>query len=78
MSEVPERFSGAVRGCRGGNHTAFSIYVALKRTADDVAGAKSDGKGQRENDAAEQDAEGQLDDGAADFKMVKDHGGGEN
>ena len=35
-------------------------------------------RAEREDDSAEEDAEGEFDDGAADLEVVEDHGGGED
>jgi hypothetical protein len=54
---------------------AGMFSVAFKRTADQIAGAETDGERERENNSAEQDTEGQLDDLAANLEMVEGHGG---
>src|ERR1700681_1418967 len=51
---------------------------ALERAADDLAGAEADGEREGEDDAAEEDAEGELDDVAADSEVVEHHGGGQD
>jgi hypothetical protein len=54
------------------------VGAAFERPADDVAGAETDGESKGEDDAAEEDSEGEFDDGTADLEVVKNHGGGEN
>jgi hypothetical protein len=61
-------------GVQGGD----AVGVAFEGTADDVAEAHADGKGEGENDAAEEDAEGEIDHSAPDLEVVEDHGGGED
>ena len=57
---------------------ASAFDVALERTADEVAGAKANGKRECEDDATEEDAERQLDNDTADLEVVEDHSGREN
>ena len=57
---------------------AGAFGVAFKRAADKVAGAKTHGESKRQDDAAEEDAKGQLNDVAAHLKVVEDHGRGKH
>ncbi len=63
---------GGTVGVKGGQ----TIGGAFEGAADDIAGAETHSQRQRENDAAEEDAEGELDDGAADAEVIEDHGTG--
>jgi hypothetical protein len=57
---------------------AGAFDMALERAADKVAGAKSDGEGEREYDASEQNAKRQLNDVATYLEVVEDHRCGQN
>jgi len=73
------RLAGFAAGWRSGwvgVGRAFGGF--LDGAADQVAGAEADGQSQREHDAAEEDAEGEVDDGAADLQMVQHHRSGEH
>ena len=50
--------------------------MTFKGAADEVAGAKTHGQRQRENDTAEENTKGQLHDATADAEMVERHGAG--
>ena len=80
--EVAQGFGGCwgpVVGVAGdGVDGGAKVGAAFERAADDVAGAEAYGEGESEYDAAEEDSEGELDDGAADLKVVEHHGCGED
>ncbi len=52
--------------------------VLLDGAADQVAGAEADGKREGQDDAAEEDAEGEIDDRTTDLQVVEHHCGGED
>lgn len=77
---MPDGITGAGgwggRGCDAALAGAFG--VAFKRATDEAAGAKTHGESKREDDAAEEDAKGQLNDVTAHLKVVEDHGCGKH
>ena len=82
-NQKPLEMADAIVGASGWNDWGFGTVlagmfgVAFERTADQIAGAKTNGESERENDPSEEDSEGQGDDGAPDFVVVEHHGGGE-
>jgi hypothetical protein len=59
-----------------GTVLAGMFCVALERAADEVAGTKTYGESEREDDAAEKDAKSQPNHIAAELEVVEDHGSG--
>ena len=55
-----------------------TIHVAFQRAAHEVARSQPHSQRKRKHDAAEENPEGQQHHAAADFKMLKHHGGGQN
>ena len=55
-----------------------AVRAAFEGAADDVAEAHADGQGESEDDAAEEDAECEIDYSAADLEVIEDHSGGED
>src|SRR5712675_1360666 len=78
MLEVAQGFCGCGDLVVGIAGDGVEGGAAFERAADDVAGAETDGEGERKDDAAEEYAEGECDDGAADLQVVEHHGGGED
>lgn len=66
------------RGDLGGTGGGGLLHGLFDGAADEVAGAEADGQSEREDDSAEEDSEGEFDDGAADLQVIERHGGGED
>lgn len=79
-SKMAQSFSGAAGAWRRriGSALGRAFHVALERAADQVAGAESDGERKRQNDPAKEDAKSEFDNDAPDFKMLEDHGHGDD
>jgi len=83
-NQKPLEMADAIVGARGWSDWGFGTVlagmfgVAFERTADQIAGAKTNGESERENDPSEEDSEGQLNDFAANLEMVEGHGGGKH
>src|ERR1039457_4681388 len=78
-SEMADGIAGT-GGWRGRRRCAVlggAIGMAFKRAAHQVAGAKTHGQSKRENNAAEEDAKGQLNDVGAQLEVFQYHGGGQ-
>lgn len=69
LSEVPDRIA-RTRGRIFSALLGGALDAAFERAAHQFARAKADGEREREDDAAEEYAEGEFNDGAADFKML--------
>jgi hypothetical protein len=61
-----------------GVHIGAKVGAAFEGATDDVARAETDGQREGEDDATEEDSEGELDDRAADLKVIEDHSGGQD
>ena len=75
---MPNRLGRSCPALRNGRGGAAMLPMTLKRAADHIPGAKPDRQGECENNASEQDAECQLHNISAHFKMIEHHGRGEH
>jgi len=56
----------------------FALAVFFERAADDLARTEAYCEREREDDASEEDAEGEVDDRSSDLKVIEDHGGSDD
>lgn len=54
------------------------VAVALEGSGDQITRAEANRQGEREHDAAEENAETKIDNDARDAQMIEHHGDGEN
>src|SRR4051794_20118729 len=52
-----------------------AVDILFEGPADDLFGAEANSEREREDDSAEEDSEGEIDDSSPDLKVVEDHGG---
>lgn len=77
---MPDGIFGTGGWSRRGLAAALAgvLGVTFERATDEVARAQTHSESEREDDAAEEDAKGQLNDDSADLQMVERHGAGKH